>query len=54
MNEWAKDQEAGNVFLLPDGNGEFTDGMGMLVDKADLGFRQALVALLDAGARVTE
>jgi glutaredoxin-like protein len=38
MNEWAKDQEAGNVFLLPDGNGEFTDGMGMLVDKADLGF----------------
>jgi glutaredoxin-like protein len=24
--------------LLPDGNGEFTDGMGMLVDKADLGF----------------
>jgi glutaredoxin-like protein len=38
MNEWAKDQEAGNVFLRPDGNGEFTDGMGMLVDKADLGF----------------
>jgi len=38
MNEWAKDQEAGNVMLLPDGNGEFTDGMGMLVDKADLGF----------------
>jgi glutaredoxin-like protein len=24
--------------LLPDGNGEFTEGMGMLVDKADLGF----------------
>ncbi len=38
MNEWAKDQESGNVTLLPDGNGEFTDGMGMLVDKADLGF----------------
>jgi glutaredoxin-like protein len=38
MNEWAKDQESGNVVLLPDGNGEFTDGMGMLVDKADLGF----------------
>jgi glutaredoxin-like protein len=38
MNEWAKDQEADKVFLLPDGNGEFTDGMGMLVDKADLGF----------------
>jgi len=38
MNEWARDQEADNVILLPDGNGEFTAGMGMLVDKADLGF----------------
>jgi glutathione-dependent peroxiredoxin len=38
MNEWAKDQESDKVYLLPDGNGEFTDGMGMLVDKADLGF----------------
>lgn len=38
MNEWAKDQECQNVTLIPDGNGEFTGGMGMLVDKADLGF----------------
>lgn len=38
MNEWAKDQESNNVTLIPDGNGEFTDGMGMLVNKADLGF----------------
>jgi glutaredoxin-like protein len=38
MNEWAKDQEAGDVVLIPDGNAEFTEGMGMLVDKADLGF----------------
>ena len=38
MNEWAKDQEADNVTLIPDGNGEFTDGMGMLVNKEDLGF----------------
>jgi len=38
MNEWAKDQEVDNVILVPDGNGEFTEGMGMLVDKADLGF----------------
>jgi glutaredoxin-like protein len=38
MNEWAKDQEADNVMLIPDGNGEFTSGMGMLVDKTDLGF----------------
>jgi glutathione-dependent peroxiredoxin len=38
MNEWAKDQESENIVLIPDGNGEFTDGMGMLVDKSDLGF----------------
>jgi len=38
MNEWAKDQECQNVVMVPDGNGEFTDGMGMLVDKSDLGF----------------
>ena len=38
MEEWARDQESANVLLLPDGNGEFTAGMGMLVDKSDLGF----------------
>ncbi len=38
MNEWAKDQEADNITVIPDGNGEFSEGMGMLVDKADLGF----------------
>ncbi len=38
MNEWAKFQAADNITLIPDGNGEFTEGMGMLVDKADLGF----------------
>jgi glutaredoxin-like protein len=38
MNEWAKDQEAGNIVLVPDGNGAFTEGMGQLVDKSDLGF----------------
>ena len=38
MNEWAKDQNASNITVIPDGNGEFTEGMGMLVDKADLGF----------------
>ncbi|HEY9844595.1 MAG TPA: glutathione peroxidase [Candidatus Caenarcaniphilales bacterium] len=38
MNEWAKEQEAENLTLIPDGNGEFTAGMGLLVDKADLGF----------------
>jgi len=38
MNEWARTQECGNVLMLPDGNGEFTEKMGMLVDKSDLGF----------------
>lgn len=38
MEEWAKDQKAKNIKFIPDGNGEFTQGMGLLVDKADLGF----------------
>ena len=38
MNEWKQDQEADFVTLLPDGNGDFAAGMGMLVDKSDLGF----------------
>ncbi len=38
MNAWAADQEAENIRMIADGNGEFTDGMGMLVDKADLCF----------------
>ena len=38
MYQWGKSQNATNVFLLPDGNGEFTRKMGMLVDKSNLGF----------------
>ena len=38
MDEWAAGQECSNILMLPDGNGEFTDAMGMLVDKSDLGF----------------
>ncbi|MCF7982243.1 MAG: glutathione peroxidase [Pseudomonadales bacterium] len=38
MEAWQKDQHADNVRIIPDGNGEFTEGMGMLVDKNDLGF----------------
>lgn len=40
MNEWKECQNVGNITFLPDGNGAFTDGMGMLVDKDDLGFGQ--------------
>ncbi len=38
MNAWKRDQHAENVTVIPDGNGEFTRGMGMLVEKDDLGF----------------
>lgn len=38
MNAWKEDQEAEHISFIPDGNGEFTDGMGMLVDKNDIGF----------------
>ncbi|MEZ5537323.1 MAG: glutathione peroxidase [Thiolinea sp.] len=38
MNEWKVDQHADNIRFIPDGNGEFTEGMGLLVDKNDLGF----------------
>lgn len=38
MDAWKKDQGADKVTLIPDGNGDFTAGMGMLVDKSDLGF----------------
>lgn len=38
MNEWAKDQEADNIVMVPDGNGAFTAQMGMLVDDKALGF----------------
>lgn len=38
MNAWKESQEAENITFLPDGNGDFSRGMGMLVDKEDLGF----------------
>ncbi len=38
MFQWGKNLNAKNVFMLPDGNGEFTRKMGMLVDKSNLGF----------------
>jgi glutaredoxin-like protein len=38
MNAWQEAENAWNIRFMPDGNGEFTEGMGMLVDKDDLGF----------------
>lgn len=38
MNEWKQGQEADGITFVPDGNGDFARGMGMLVDKRSLGF----------------
>jgi len=38
MTAWAADQDTQNIHFLPDGNGEFTQAMGLLVDKESLGF----------------
>lgn len=38
MNAWGKQQGLVNVKLIPDGSGEFTRKMGMLVCKDNLGF----------------
>ncbi len=38
MNKWGLEQGVKNIELIPDGSGEFTRKMGMLVDKDNLGF----------------
>jgi thioredoxin-dependent peroxiredoxin len=38
MFQWGKHVGADKVALLPDGSGEFTRKMGMLVDKSNIGF----------------
>ena len=38
MQQWQEDQQAWNIRFIPDGNGEFSEKMGMLVGKEDLGF----------------
>jgi len=38
MNQWGKSQNLENIKLIPDGSGEFTRKMGMLVAKDNLGF----------------
>jgi len=38
MYQWGLKLGRKNVFMLPDGNAEFTRKMGMLVDKSNLGF----------------
>ncbi|MFI5260697.1 MAG: peroxiredoxin [Candidatus Paceibacteria bacterium] len=38
MYQWGKNLGISKVFMLPDGNGEFTKKLGMLVKKENLGF----------------
>ena len=52
MNAWAKHYNIQNVKVLPDGNSEFTSGMGMLVEKSNLGFGKRswrYVAIISGG-----
>ena len=49
MNAWSQKLDVKNIKLVPDGTGEFTKKMGMLVNKNHLGFgmrswRYALIA----------
>jgi peroxiredoxin len=37
MHQWALSRDVGKVFMLPDGNGEFTRKMGMLVERTSQG-----------------
>ena len=38
MNAWAANQKLEKVKVIPDGNGDFTDQVDMLVEKSDCGF----------------
>ena len=38
MNAWKAEQEADNITFIPDGNADFTRGMGMAIARNELGF----------------
>ena len=38
MNSWQENQKASKIKMIPDGNGEFSEKLGFLVDKSDIGF----------------
>lgn len=38
MNAWQADQDAASITFIPDGNGDFSRDMGMLVNKSEIGF----------------
>ena len=56
MFQWGKNLGISNVKMLPDGNGDFTSGMGMLVKKENLGFgdRSWRYAMLVDNHKITQ
>ena len=56
MFQWAKNLGIENVKMLPDGNGHFAEGLGMLVDKTNLGFgkRSWRYSMLVQDMRITK
>lgn len=55
MNQWAQSRNIENVFMLPDGNGDFTRDMGMLVDRTavGMGYRSWRYAMLVEDREIT-
>ena len=56
MNAWAKDQKLENVKVIPDGNGDFSDQMNMLVEKfgAGYGYRSWRYAMIVVNGVIKE
>ena len=56
MNAWAADQKLENVKIIPDGNGQFTEEMGMLVSKKDkcFGFRSWRYAMIINNGKIEQ
>jgi peroxiredoxin len=56
MYQWSKNLGLQNIKLLPDGSGDFTRRMGMLIDKSHLGFgmRSWRYAMLVDDNRIVE
>ena len=56
MFQWAKAQNIEKVFMLPDGNGDFSRQMGMLVDRSaqGMGMRSWRYAMLVEDGQITQ
>jgi peroxiredoxin len=54
MYQWAQSRGIQKVFMLPDGNGEFSRKMGMLVERTDhgMGLRSWRYSMLVADGRI--